>query len=309
MHSHGHVHGTGKVLRYSLYATVLFVVVEFMAGVQAQSLALLSDAGHNLTDALALLLALFGVWLGSKPADERKTYGYNRGGVLAAFVNALTLILLSGYLLYESYERLLAPEPVKEITMIVVASLGLLLNAGILFGLRKSSHNDLNIRAASVHMLGDALGSIAIVIGAIVIRYTGWYSVDPILSFLIALLIIWSAIDIIRDSLNILLEGIPKGMDLQEVCRAMCTVSGIEDVHDVHVWSIGSATHALSCHALIGDMPPSESNCILKSLKELLADRFHIHHTTIQFEHAGCELAESGCCIRPVEYRHHDHVH
>jgi cobalt-zinc-cadmium efflux system protein len=276
---------------------VLFVVVELWAGLHAHSLALLSDAGHNFTDAFALVLALVGVYLQSKPADDVKTFGYHRGGVLAAFVNALTLIALSGYILWESYQRFLSPEPVSETTMIVVAGAGIVLNVSILLGLRRT-HQDLNIRAASIHMLGDALGSVAIIIGAIVMTYTGWLWIDPALSVAIALLIIWSAVDITRESLNILLEGLPRGIELDEVKASLYKVPGVVDVHDVHIWSLGSNTHALSCHALIQDMPPSESDCILNAMNEVLAHEFHIHHTTVQFEHVPCELGRNGCVMQ-----------
>jgi len=272
-------------------------------------LALLSDAGHNITDALALLLALFGVYLQSKPADDIKTFGYHRGGVLAAFVNALTLIGFSIYLLYESYQRILKPEVVQEFTMIVVATLGIMVNAGILVALRRSSDGqDLNIRAATVHMLGDALSSVAIVIGAIGIHYTGWLLIDPILSMIIGILIIWSAIDVTRESLNILLEGLPRGLELKSVTAAMREVDGVVDVHDLHIWSLGSSAHALSCHVLIEDMPPSESDCILKSVNALLASRFHIHHSTIQFEHARCALSENPCRMVGASQTH-SHCH
>jgi len=273
------------------------VVIELLFGLQAHSLALLSDAGHNFTDAFALLLALFAFYLQHKPADEVKTYGYQRGGVLAAFVNALTLITLSVYLLYESYVRFLHPEPVHEFTMITVAALGIVLNVGILWGLRNEHKDDLNIRAAAVHMMGDALSSVAIVIGAVIIHYTGWVQIDPILSVIIAVLIIWSAIDITRESLNILLEGMPRGIGMQEVLAALREVPGVLDVHDVHVWTLGAESHALSCHALINDMPPSESDCILQAMNRALSQRFHISHTTVQFEHAEC----GGCCLGQEE--------
>src|ERR1035441_1384719 len=191
-HSHGHGHATGNILRWSLGATAAFVVVELLAGFQAHSLALLSDAGHNFTDALALGLAWAGFYLQSKPADETKTYGYHRASVLAAFINALTLVALSVWILYESALRLRAPEPVNETIMMAVAALGLVLNGSIMLALRAASRNDINIRSAFVHMLGDALGSIAIVLGAVAIRYTGWVRVDPSLSIVIALLIVWT---------------------------------------------------------------------------------------------------------------------
>ena len=308
MHSHGHGHhaGTGKVLWWSLVATVVFVVVEIVAGVRAHSLALLSDAGHNFTDALALLLAWFGFYLQSKPADESKTYGYHRAGVLAAFVNALTLVALSLWIFYESVERLRTPQSVEETVMMAVAALGLLMNGGIMLALRQASRNDLNVRSAFVHMLGDALGSLAIVAGALVIRYTGWQQVDPVLSILIASLIVWSAKDIIRESLNILLEGLPRGLKLGDVTASMRQVEGVLDVHDLHIWSLGSSTHALSCHVLIEDVPPSASDAILRRIHGVLADRFQICHSTVQFEHVGCAISENGCAI-PVPHEDHGH--
>jgi len=299
VHDHHHHHGTGKILVFSTVATILFVLVEFIAGFNAHSLALLSDAGHNVTDALALLLALFGVYLQSRPADDVKTYGYHRGGVLAAFVNALTLIIFSIYLLYESYQRILKPEVVHESTMIIVAGLGIIVNLGILIALKRSGDgHDLNIRAAAVHMLGDALSSVAIVVGAFAIRYTGWQLIDPILSIIIGVMIIWSAIDVTRESLNILLEGLPRGLELKSVTDAMKEVDGVVDVHDLHIWSLGSSAHALSCHVQIEDVPPSESDCILKSINCVLETKFHIHHSTIQFEHAKCALSDNPCTIQ-----------
>jgi cobalt-zinc-cadmium efflux system protein len=288
------------VLRWSLAATVVFVLIQAGAGLTAGSLALLSDAGHNLTDALALALAMFGVYLQRKPADQARTFGYHRGGVLAAFVNALMLILLSLYLFYESWHRLLNPQPVHEPTMIVVAGLGIVLNVAIMAGLH-NSRSDVNIRAAWLHMFGDALGSVAIIIGAIAIRQTGWLSIDPLLSILIGGLIIWTAIDITRDSLNILLEGMPRGLTLPAVEDALRRVQGVSDVHDVHVWSLGSGAHSLSCHAIIEDMPPSESEQILQKINCMLGDQFQIHHTTVQFEHTQCTVP---CSMS----RHHEHA-
>jgi cobalt-zinc-cadmium efflux system protein len=313
MHSHERQHraGTGDVLRWSLAATLVFVGVEVFAGLRAHSLALLSDAGHNFTDALALLLAWFGVYLQSKPADEIKTFGYHRAGVLAAFVNALTLVALSLWILYESVARLRHPGAVQGTVMMAVAALGVALNGGIMLALRSAGKDDLNVRSAFVHMLGDALGSVAIVGGGAVIRYTGWVRVDPALSILIALLIVWTARDIVRESLNILLEGLPRGIELRDVTASMRTVAGVLDVHDLHIWSLGSSTHALSCHVLIDDVPPSASNAILRSVNGVLAERFHISHTTIQFEHVGCAISENGCAIpaAPAEPEGHTGRH
>lgn len=311
MHSHAHSHGpaTENVLRWSLAATVMFVAVEVVTGIQAHSLALLSDAGHNFTDALALLLAWIGFYLQSKPADEIKTYGYQRASVLSAFVNALTLVALSAWIFYESAVRLRRPQAVHEGIMMAVAALGLVLNGGILLALRRASRHDLNVRGAFVHMMGDALGCIAILAAAIAIRYTGWEQVDPALSILIGILIVWTAWDIIRESLNILLEGLPRGIRLQEVTSSMRAIEGVLDVHDLHIWSLGASSHALSCHVLIEDVPPSASEVILRRLNAVLAGRFHISHTTVQFEHASCAISENGCAIPVKTGEHEGHAH
>ena len=301
------------MLVWSLIATVAFVVFELAAGVRAHSLALISDAGHNATDALALLLAWFAVFLHSKPADESRTFGYHRAGVLAAFVNALTLVVLSAWILYESWVRLLHPVAVDENTMLWVAAAAMALNGGIMLGLHRTGEKDINIRGAFLHMLGDLVGSAAIVAGALIIRFTGWVRIDPILSVVISVLVVWTAWDIIRESLNILLEGLPRGLDLREVTKAICCVEGVLDVHDLHIWSLGSNSSALSCHVLIEDMPPSQSDHILQGLNEVLSHRFHVHHTTVQFEHMSCAISGTGCVI-PVDAGHqhhpgHDHAH
>ncbi|HEV2199504.1 MAG TPA: cation diffusion facilitator family transporter [Bryobacteraceae bacterium] len=292
-----HSHRKTRVLFASLLLTLAFVAIEAVAGFRAHSLALLSDAGHNFTDAFALLLAAGGVYWEARPGDHVKTYGYQRAGVLAAFVNALTLAALALVLFYESYRRLMRPEPVGEMTMIVIASIALVLNVGIAraLGGHGDHRHDLNVRAAWIHMVGDAASCVAIIVGAVVMRYTGWHAIDPLLSILIGAGIVWTAWGIVRDSLNILLEGLPKGLKLRDVSRELGTVGGVIDVHDLHIWNLGSESRALSCHVLIEDMPPSSSDAILKSINQILCDRFEIRHTTVQFEHVRCELAHEHC--------------
>jgi cobalt-zinc-cadmium efflux system protein len=307
LHSHTHGHASGRILAWSLAATSTFVVIELVAGIRAQSLALISDAGHNATDALALALAWFAVFLQNKPADESRTFGYHRAGVLAAFVNAIILIGLTGWMVYESIGRLITPATVNENVMLWVAAGGIVLNGGIMLGLRCSGSNDINIRGAFLHMLGDLLGVAAILVGALVIRATGWTRVDPSLSILISLLIVWTAWNITRESLNILLEGLPKGLELKQVVSAIRAIDGVLDVHDLHIWSLGSNSHALSCHVLITDMPPSQSDHILHRVKHVLGNRFHVHHTTVQFEHMSCAISGTGCVI-PVDAGH-EHLH
>ena len=305
MHHHGHAQATGQILKLSFLATILFVVIEVIAGIRASSLALISDAGHNFTDALALVLAAIGLYLQSKPADDVKTFGYHRAGVLTAFVNALTLVGIAIFIFYEAWQRFLHPRHVEEWTMFWVALAALALNGGILWGLHREKDHDLNIRAAFMHMLGDAISSVGIIGGAVAIHFTGIDAIDPVLSVLIGALIIWTAWDIIQESLNVLLEGLPRGMELSEVTGAMRKLEGVIDVHDLHIWSLGSSAHALSCHVLIEDMPPSESNTILQRINELLC-RFDIHHSTIQFEHTKCETP---CSILVTHQHEHEHRH
>lgn len=306
-HHHHHGDGTGKILSWSLLVTLTFVVLETVAGFRSGSLALLSDAGHNFTDALALLLAAFGHFLQSKPPDSVKTFGYQRAGVLAAFINALTLVLLSCFILWESWQRLWHPEPIQEMLMVSVAALGFIVNMAIVWGLHERQKGDLNLRAAFVHMLGDAISSLAIVAGGLIIRFTARAWVDPILSALIALMIVWTAWDIIKESLNVLLEGLPEGLHLDTVAVAMRGVTGVIDVHDLHIWTLGSHAHALSCHVLIEDMPPSESNAILCAINGVLHREFHIHHTTIQFEHTPCPTTDG--CAGFTSTHSHSHAH
>ena len=306
MHQHTHHHGTGRVLQWSFFATLAFVAIELYFGFRAQSLALISDAGHNFTDALALVLAAIGFYLQSKPADSVKTYGYHRAGVLTAFINALTLIGIALFIFYEAWQRFLNPKHVEEWTMLSVALAALALNGAIMWGLHRDKDHDLNIRAAFMHMLGDAVSSVAIVAGAIAIHFTGFENIDPILSVLIGALIIWTAWDIIQESLNVLLEGLPRGLELAAVSSALCELEGVIDVHDVHIWSLGSSAHAMSCHVLIEDMPPSESKAILVRINDLLCG-FHIHHTTVQFEHTKCALSDTPCSIVTAAHQHEHH--
>jgi cobalt-zinc-cadmium efflux system protein len=308
LHHHSHHHGTATILKWSFFATILFVVVEAIAGFRSGSLALVSDAGHNFTDALALVLATVGVYMQSKPADSVKTFGYHRAGVLTAFVNALTLVAIAVFIFYEAWQRFVHPRRIEEWTMLWVAVAALVLNGAIMWGLHRDKDRDLNIRAAFVHMLGDAVSSVGIIAGAIAIHFTGLAVIDPVLSVLIGILIVWTAWDIIQESLNVLLEGLPRGMELNEVTGEMRQIDGVIDVHDLHIWSLGSSAHALSCHVLIEDMPPSESNAILQRINEVLC-KFEIRHTTVQFEHTKCALSDAPCTILVTSQHEHEHQH
>jgi len=288
------------VLRYSVAATAIYVLLTVVAGIRAHSLALLSEAGHNVTDLLALVLSWVAVFIQSRPPNSTKTFGYHRAGVLAAFLNALTLVLVALYIFYEAIQRLHAPVPVQARLMIWVAAVGVIMNGAIAWFLIRASR-DVNIRSAFVHQLGDTLSTAAVIVGGLAILFTGVTWVDPVLSIGIGFLILWSSWGIIRETLNILLEGIPEGMSVEKIIESLKGINGVNDVHDVHVWSIGSDTHALSCHISIEDIPPSESEIILRNVNQILAAKFHIHHTTIQFENVVCEVAHG--CVIPVGER------
>ena len=296
MHDHSHA-PSARALRYSLLATFTYVLVTLFAGLRAHSLALLSESGHNVTDLLALLLSWVAVFIQTRPRSATKTYGYRRAGVLAAFVNALTLVVIAFYIFYEAVERLNHPVEVQPKIMIWVAVAGVLMNGTISWFLFRAAH-DVNIRSAFIHQLGDTLSTAAVIVGGVAILLTGRHWVDPALSIGIACLILWSSLGIIRETLNILLEGTPRGMSVQGIVTSLSAIAGVNDVHDVHVWSLGSDSHALSCHVRIDDMPLSESEAILRKVTDLLARDFHIHHTTIQFENALCTIPHG--CVIPI---------
>ncbi len=309
MHTHAHSPAaTARVLRVSLVLTLLYIAVTAAAGIWAHSLALISEAGHNLSDFLALLLSLVALFLEARPATSYKTYGYQRAGVLVAFVNAVTLVVLAFYIFYEAANRLRNPAPVRAGVMMAVAAAGVVMN-GVIAAMLFRSSRDMNIRSAFLHMLGDTLSTAAVIAGGWAILATGWNWIDPALSLGIGALILWSSFGILRESLNILLEGTPRGLRLEQLAEAIRAVEGVKDVHDLHVWSLGSETHALSCHICIADIPPSASEAILREVNRCLCDRFRIRHTTIQFELVECEIAEG--CVMPApetsEHTHHAH--
>jgi cobalt-zinc-cadmium efflux system protein len=305
---HAHVHGSSnpsRVLSISALVTLAYILLLVIAGIRAHSLALLSEAGHNLSDFLALLLSLGAVYLQSRPPSSTKTYGYHRAGVLAALLNSGSLVIVSFLIFYEAFRRLQHPEQVHAGTMIWVAAAGVVMNGAIALMLYRSG-GDVNIRSALLHELGDTLSTAAVIAGGWAIILTRQYWIDSALSFGIGVLILWSAFGILRETLNILLEGTPRGMSLSDVGDAIRGIEGVKDVHDLHVWSIGSETHALSCHIAIDDIPPSASERILRDVKDRLLASFRIDHTTIQFEHVECEVAH-GCIIPVIDSEQHTH--
>ncbi len=289
-----------RVLTISLAATFCYVVATFYFGLRAHSLALISEAGHNVSDMLAIALSFVAVYFQRRPATDEKTFGYQRAGVLAAFVNALTLIVLAAWIGISAIHRLYAPVAVQPPLMMYVAAAGVLMNGAIATLLWKFS-GDVNIRSVFLHMLGDTLSTAAVIVGGAGILFTGAYWIDPVLSLLIAVMIVWSSLTIVRETLNILLEGTPTAVELGHVRTAISDVPGVLDVHDLHVWSLGSSSHALASHVTIPEMPLSECSSILDAINCALRDRFHITHTTIQFEIRGCETTHG--CSAPPSYR------
>ena len=301
-----------RVLQISMVLTAAYVVATFYFGLRAHSLALISEAGHNVSDLLAILLSFAAVYFQTRPATDQKTFGYQRAGVLAAFVNALTLILLAAWIGLSAIHRLYAPVTVHPKMMMFVAAAGVLMN-GAIAGLLWKFSGDVNIRSVFLHMLGDTLSTAAVIAGGAGILLSGMTWIDPLLSLLIAGMIVWGSVTIVRETLNILLEGTPSAVELGQVRTALSAVPGFLDVHDLHIWSLGSSSHALASHVTIAEMPVSECSSILDAINCALRDRFHITHTTIQFEIRGCETTH-GCSAPPdleiaAAHSHHDHSH
>src|SRR4029077_14466659 len=255
MHAHGSHHGNERatrILRFSLVVTLAYIVLLVIAGIRSHSLALLSEAGHNLSDFFALLLSLTAFYLQSRPPSSTKTYGYHRAGVLAALVNAVSLVAVSGFIFYEAFRRLQNPEQVHAGVMIGVAAAGVVMN-GVIALLLYRAGSDVTSGSAVLREIADTLSTGAVIAGGWIIMATGKYWIDPVLSVAIGVLILWSGFGIVRGTLNILLEGTPRGIKLEQVEAAMREIEGVNDVHDLHVWNIGSETRALSCHISIAD--------------------------------------------------------
>jgi cobalt-zinc-cadmium efflux system protein len=286
-HAHGHQgHGRAEAgrrrLTMVLLLTAIYMVAEAVGGWMTGSLALLADAGHMLADVAALVLALVAIWFASRPATPRKTFGYYRLEILAALVNGVALVLISLLIIYEAYHRWTEPQPVKSGAMIIIAFGGLIINGIGAYLLHGHHEDDLNVRGAWLHVMGDALGSVgAIIAGALMFLY-GWYPADPLFSFVISLLIVWSSWNLIRESTNVLLEGTPAHINLRAVEETILETKGVEDVHDLHVWTITSGREALSAHVIhLDTVSPPE---LLSELRNKLHTRFGVDHLTIQME-------------------------
>jgi cobalt-zinc-cadmium efflux system protein len=288
---------TGRRLALALALTVAFIAVEVIAGIAGHSLALLSDAAHNVTDVIALLLTWFALRLALRGPNEHNTFGYHRAGILVAALNASTLALIALGIFYEAYRRLIVPPGVSPAIVIVVGLVALAVNGATALLLRPGSSNDLNLRSAFIHLLGDAFSSFGTVVAGIIILFTGWDRLDPLISILIGGLILWNAWAVLREAVDILLEATPRDINASAVVRDMLGVPGVRGVHDLHIWSLSRGLRSMSAHIVTDDIPVSATADIQSRLSTVLARDFRIAHATLQVECAGCASDSLYCEI------------
>ena len=310
--SHNHCHevtASNPRLGLSIALTLAFVLGEAVAGYLSHSLALMSDAGHNFSDALALALSWYGFQAAKQPASAKRTFGSHRVGILAALANALTLVAIGAIIIWEAIERFRDPKPVESGPMIWVALVAVILNGVISLWLRSGAKRDLNLRSAYLHMLGDAVSAFGVVLAGIIVAFTASPLADPVVSLLIGAAIIWSSWGIITESMGILLEAVPRGVDMEALERSIKGVHGVLGVHDLHVWTVASGIHSASCHVLVSEQSIRSGEQILKTVAEKLRHDFAICHTTIQVEVEGCDADSLYCTMTPLEADHHHHAH
>jgi cobalt-zinc-cadmium efflux system protein len=292
---HSHNHAVSRKLAISSAATLMLVIAELIVGTWSGSLALVGDALHNFTDSLALVIALIAVRLERRPATDEKSFGYQRAGILAAFINAGTLVAFTAFIVAEAVNRFRHPQAVNSTTMLITAAAALVLNVAITIALRNEGRHDVNIRSAVMHMFGDAVSSAGIIVAAILIRFTGSPRWDPAVSLVIGALILWSSWGILRETVNLLLEGTPSGIDPTSVTRSLGAIDGIVGVHHLHIWALGPSHPALSCHLMVGDVPVSTTAAMLDQVTEMLHQDYRIVHATVQFEYAECADDDPYC--------------
>ena len=298
-HAHGHSHVppnvSGRTMGAAVALTLTFVLVEAVSGWRAHSLALLSDAGHNLADAAALGFSWYALWIARKPSHQRMTFGYHRVGVFAALANSVSLVVIAVLIGWEAIGRIREPEIANGSVMIGVAAAAIVVNLVIGLWLHSGAKNDLNIRSAYLHMLGDAVSAFGVVIAGILVMTLHTPLADPVVSLLIAGLILYSSYGVLLESATVLLEGTPAGMDMPAVITAIKSVSGVLDVHDLHVWMVGPGVVACSCHILVAEQSIREGQQVLRNVVHDIEHRFHITHTTVQVEVEGCEADDMYC--------------
>ncbi len=281
-------HAISRRLIFAIVLTAITLVAEVVGGIWSNSLALLSDAGHVFLDLFALLLSLGAIKLAAQPPGERHSFGLHRAEVLASLVNGLTVLLMAAGILYEGSKRLISPEEVETIPMLVVAVLGLVANLLAARGLHGHAHHDLNVRSAFLHVLGDAAASLGVIAGAVLMRYTGWYQADPLISIAIGLLILTGAFRLMREAVHILMEGVPRGLSVERVAERIRSVEGVTDIHHLNLWAVCSHIIALSAHVEIDPQHDGQRSQLMHAIEHELRHRFHITHTTIQFDCSAC---------------------
>lgn len=291
-------------LALALGMTLAFVVVEVIAGLWANSLALLTDAAHNFTDVIALALSWYALRLTTQPANAGKTFGYHRAGILVALVNSTTLVLIAVGIFYEAYQRFLTPPEVKAPLLIGVGLVAFLINLGTAWLVKRGSEHDLNLQSAFLHLMGDVISTIGAVLAGIAIALTGLNWLDPLVSIFMGFLILWNAWGILRESVNILLESTPGNIDMSEMVRDLLSVKGIRGIHDLHVWSITQSLRALSAHVVTDDISISAGTVIQRQINEILYHKYGIAHATLQLECVGCEPDLLYCNIAETPHQH-----
>jgi cobalt-zinc-cadmium efflux system protein len=307
VHSSNPSRSTIHRLALSLSITLVFVVVEILAGVFANSLALLTDAAHNLTDVLALALTWWALWITTKPAHAGKTYGYHRAGILVALVNSTTLVLIALGIFYEAWKRIVTPPEVDANILIGVGVAAVIVNLVTALLIRRGSDHDLNLRSAFLHLMGDVFSTIGAVIAGIIIRFTAWNWLDAVVSVLIGFLILWNAWGILRESVQILMESTPDDIDMAALERDILAVEGVLGVHDLHVWSITRSLRTLSAHLVTQDVSVSIGAKVQVAVGGMLANDYGISHSTLQLECIDCAPLGLYCELTNNNNHHHNH--
>lgn len=307
-HTHSHfgdlANQTTKRLALSLGLTGAFVIVEIVAGVFGNSLALLTDAAHNFTDVIALGLSWYAVKIAAQPAHAGKTFGYHRAGILVALVNSTTLVLIALGIFYEAWHRFISQPEVNAPILIGVGIIAFLINAGTAWLVKNGSEHDLNLRSTFLHLMGDVMSTLGVVIAGVIIAFTNWNWLDPLISVLIGVFILWNAWGILRQTIHILLESTPESIDLISLVDDLLKVNGVRGVHDLHVWSISENLRMLSAHIVTEDALISAGMPIHQNVKELLTHKYNIQHVTLQLEYEGCRYDLLFCDISELEHKH-----
>jgi cobalt-zinc-cadmium efflux system protein len=294
-HQRENTTSTGNKLKYSIILSITILVAELIGGLLSHSLALLSDAGHVFADVIALGLSWYGVRQAVRVSNSRMTFGYHRIGVIVAIANAVTIFIVAAIILYEAYNRFQQPPEVNGRLMIIIAAVGLTANVFVTAWLRREQKSNINIRSVFWHTLGDALASLGVIIGAVIILFTKAFWLDPLISVLISLIILWAAWSIFREGFRVILEATPGDVDVLAMINSLKQIPGVKDVHDVHVWSISPELRAMNGHVLVEDISTSAAAEIRANIEQVVREQYHVEHTTLQMECQKCNKDELFC--------------